>query len=334
MAVERLVYGISSYVSRAWRREDRVMVPEIYRAFSFGEKIDVKGRVLAARTLPEPSEHDSWWTNGTRMIKRWMTSELAGAKVVISLAGVATETTSDEDGYFELELDDPTSVGTIEVWLPGSENPHVTTAEVLRNDLTPAVVVISDVDDTVFISNTAKLLGMIKTALMGNALTRQIFPGVPDLYETLRNGPGGSGSNPIAYVTSSPWNLHSLMERIFRHRKVPAGAYFMTDWGITHDNWLKEPNPIHKRRAILKIMRWFPDAPVVLLGDSSQHDAEIYTRIAREHPQRIAAIAIRDVTMFGESGGETPGDVPFLLHKETAEAGDFIFERLGWETAR
>ena len=309
------------------------MVPEVYRAFSIGGKVDVMGRVLSARTLPEPQENDSWWTNGKRMLRRWMTSECPDTPVVVSVGGNIRELVTDEEGYFEVEIENPEMSARVEIRLPGSDGEEIFSEEILFNDEAPNVVVISDVDDTVFVSNTAKLLGMVKTALTGNALTRQIFPGVPEFYGLLRGGPDGTERNPISYVTSSPWNLHSLMRNIFENRSVPAGAYFMTDWGLSHDNWLKESNHVHKRRAILKIMRWFPEAPVVLLGDSSQHDAEIYTRIATEFPDRIAAIVIRDVTMLGEPVGEIPEGVPFLLHGDTGKARDFILGKLGWNPA-
>ena len=333
LGMEHLVYRGSDRLRKVWRGKGKPMVPEVYRAFSFRGKVDVKGRVLAARTLPEPRENDSWWTNGKRMLRRWMTSECPDIPVVVSVGGVSRELVTDEEGYFEVEIENPDLSETVEIRLPRSGGDEIFSEDILFNDDAPSVVVISDVDDTVFISNTAKLLGMVKTALTGNALTRQIFPGVPELYARLRGGPGGSERNPISYVTSSPWNLHSLMKNIFENRNVPAGAYFMTDWGLSHDNWLKESNHAHKRRAILQIMGWFPDAPVVLLGDSSQHDAEIYTRIATEFPDRIAAIVIRDVTMLGEAVGEIPDGVPFLLHEDTDKAREFIMRRLGWDPA-
>ena len=332
LGLEHLVYRGSGRLRKVWWRDRGPMIPEIYRAISFGGKVDVKGRVLSARTLPEPGENDSQWVNGRRMLKRWMTSECPSAPVIVTVGGISQELISDDEGYFEVEMENPDRAETIEVRLPGGSD-EIFAENILFNDEQPRVVVISDVDDTVFVSNTAKLLGMVKTALTGNALTRQIFNGVPELYGLLRGGPDGTERNPVSYVTSSPWNLHSLMKTIFETRNVPAGAYFMTDWGLSHDNWLKESNHVHKRRAILQIMRWFPDAPVVLLGDSSQHDAEIYTQIATEFPERIAAIAIRDVTMLGEPVGDIPADVPFLLHEETDVAKDFILEKLGWNPA-
>jgi phosphatidate phosphatase APP1 len=36
--------------------------------------------------------------------------------------------------------------------------------------------------------------------------------------------------------------------------------------------------------------------PFVLIGDSGQHDPEIYAAIVREHPDRVTAVYIRDVS--------------------------------------
>lgn len=326
VGLEHVFYRGSSYARKKFPHTGRVMLPEIYRAFSFPGHIDVKGRVLATRTLPDPVESDHWWKNGTSMARRWLTAECPHALVAIRLGSETFETTADDEGYFEMELPDPSAAETVEVWLPNSDN----TAPVVENDPHPTVVVISDVDDTIFLSNTAKLLGMIKTALTGNALTRQIFPGVPDLYTRLRLGPHGDQLNPVSFVTSSPWNLHSFMKSIFDHRGSPPGALFMTDWGLSHDNWLKESNPVHKRRAILKILRWFPDSPVVLLGDNSQHDPEIYAKIAIEFPARIAAITIRDVTSASLPPSATDSSIPVLLHTDTSKAERFILEKINW----
>ena len=40
----------------------------------------------------------------------------------------------------------------------------------------------------------------------------------------------------------------------------------------------------------------YPALPFVLLGDSGQHDPEIYSEVVRENPGRILAIYIRDVS--------------------------------------
>ena len=331
LVIEHGIYSLRRFVVKTLRLKSPSIAPEIYTCISFPGHVAVKGRVLAIRKLSEPNENDSWWVNGRQMIKRWITSECPDTQVMIRLGKTITETVTDEEGYFDVEIENPSGETSLEVSLPTDPEKRNFPVPVLQNDAAPSVVIISDIDDTIFVSNTARLLGMIKTALTGNALTRQVFPGIAELYDELRKGPDGSSKNPISYVTSSPWNLHSLISLIFQHRSIPDGAYFMTDWGLSEADWLKESNPIHKRRAILRIMRWFPNSPVVLLGDSSQHDAEIYTRIATEQPERIAAIAIRNVTGLSEPQIDVPKSVPFLLHEDTPAARDFVLQRLGWK---
>ena len=307
------------------------MTPEIYRCISFQDGIAVKGRVLAARTLSEPGEHDSWWVNARRMSKRWITSECPHVPVYATVAGEKTETVTDEEGYFEMELPNPTSAKSIQFSLPTNLAPDPVEVPVVQNDPDPEIVIISDVDDTIFISNTARLLSMVKTALTGNSLTRQVFEEIPEFYSTLRTGRDGNSRNPIHYVTSSPWNLHALIAKIFTNKQIPEGGFFMTDWGLSETDWLKESNLTHKRHAILKIMDWHPNSKVVLLGDSSQHDTEIYVSLAVDFPERIAAVAIRNVTNLQEPNHEIPASVPFVLHNDTATAKEFVIERMGWQ---
>ena len=90
----------------------------------------------------------------------------------------------------------------------------------------------------------------------------------------------------------------------------PAGSLHlreMTSWvsllGATPDS------PSHKRGAVDRLLRDFPGRRFLLVGDSGEHDPEIYAGIAREHGSRIAGIAIRDVT--GEPAGASRWQVVF-----------------------
>src|SRR3546814_8140010 len=44
------------------------------------------------------------------------------------------------------------------------------------------------------------------------------------------------------------------------------------------------------------MLELYDQFPFVLIGDSGQRDPEIYAQVVREHPGRVAAIYIRDVT--------------------------------------
>lgn len=46
---------------------------------------------------------------------------------------------------------------------------------------------------------------------------------------------------------------------------------------------------------VRKILSTYPDLPFILVGDSGEHDTDIYLEAARNNPDRILAIYIRDV---------------------------------------
>src|SRR5205085_9087259 len=84
--------------------------------------------------------------------------------------------------------------------------------------------VISDLDDTVIQSRVANFLQAVRTVMLGNARTRLPFPGVAAFYDALEKGKDGKRSNPIFYVSSSPWNLHDLISEFIRLQEIPEGV--------------------------------------------------------------------------------------------------------------
>ena len=83
-------------------------------------------------------------------------------------------------------------------------------------------------------------------------------------------------------------------------QKIPHGPLLLRDWDITLGVLSSERHYEHKGVAIRNIMQLYPDMQFILIGDTSQHDPEIYHGIVREFPDRIRAIYIRDVTGTAE----------------------------------
>lgn len=261
--------------------------------------VSVKGRVLLAREWPRPTADDPGLVNLFQMIRRWCTPERPYTRMEISAGGEARTIVADREGYFEVAMT-PAEAPDDEVVIAFPESPD-SLPSVWNIDSpaeAPACVILSDVDDTVLVTHAGKLLQMIATTLFGNALTRQLFPGVAPLYRALRHGPdpGLDRRNPLAYVTSSPYNLHGLLELIFAENGLPFGPFFMTDWGLDEDKWLTRSHRAHKLDAIREVLTWYPDKPAILIGDTSQHDVPIYVEAAREFPGRVAMILIHRVS--------------------------------------
>jgi phosphatidate phosphatase APP1 len=57
--------------------------------------------------------------------------------------------------------------------------------------------------------------------------------------------------------------------------------------------------PEYKIENLKRIISEFPERDYVLVGDSSQHDPEVYSETARNFPARVRRILIHDVTCQG-----------------------------------
>lgn len=315
------------------------MVAEIYYAIRHERGVAAKGRVLLARTWPHPSVDDPGLVNLYHMLRRWCTPERPYSLVRLSAGGGPVSKRADREGYFEIEFPSAEAPGDeLLIELPESEISPPARWPIETLAATPRLLVLSDVDDTVLVTHAGKIFRMIATTLFGNALTRQLFPGVVELYSALRRGGDGGERNPLAYVTSSPFNLHGLLELVFRENGMPFGPCFMTDWGLDEDKWLKRGHREHKLGAIERILSWYPDKPALLLGDTSQLDVPIYVEAALANPRRVALILIHKVSperriamLEKEAGRLAAGGAALHFVDGYAEAAT-ILAKAGWIT--
>nr|WP_272911493.1 App1 family protein [Loktanella sp. M215] len=67
----------------------------------------------------------------------------------------------------------------------------------------------------------------------------------------------------------------------------------MRDYGFGKDQFITGRHGDHKGSAIDRLLAAHPDLPVVLVGDTGQHDAQIYADAAVRHPGRIARVILR-----------------------------------------
>jgi phosphatidate phosphatase APP1 len=150
-------------------------------------------------------------------------------------------------------------------------------------------MIISDMDDTVIHTGLTNLRVAAQLTFLNNARTRKPLTGVGGLYRSLVHGSSGERVNPIFYVSNSAWNMWDLLRDFLDLNDLPAGPLLLRDIGPEGDT------SDHKIESIRSLMERLRPLPAILVGDSGQHDAEVYARIATEFPDRVQAIYIRDV---------------------------------------
>jgi phosphatidate phosphatase APP1 len=158
-------------------------------------------------------------------------------------------------------------------------------------------VVISDIDDTVMHTGVTNKLRMLWRLFVEDAQTRVAFPGVGALYRALHAGASGDQQNSMLYVSRAPWGIYEVLEEFFDRQGIPIGPIlFLREWGVSWTSPLPRKAEDHKRELIHNMLALYSDLPFVLIGDSGQHDPEIYRQIVEEHPRRVLAVYIRNVS--------------------------------------
>jgi len=290
----RAAAGLERRFDRLWPAgTSRRLVISPYRGFGRGRELFVRGRVLAERNITRATEAEGLWRNLLNTYRRFQSDEIAGARVQASCRDSVVEGVTDEEGFFRIRLE-PRELEARRLWHEVRlDLPDFNTAAMCHVMIPPEdaeFAIISDIDDTIVQTNATSLVGMVRSVVR-NAASRLPFEGVSDLYRALHRD-----RNPIFYVSSSPWNLYELLHDYMALNEIPHGPMLLQDWGIDEDTLLHDEHEKHKLAQIGAILDYYPETRFVLIGDSGQHDPEIYLQVIEAHRERIAAAFIRDVT--------------------------------------
>ncbi len=266
----------------AQRRDPAIILP--YLGYGTPERLALCGRVLEDEGFRPAKDSERRWRNMVEFLKRLESDEIPGARVRATFGGRSVETVSNREGYFSVEFEAPgLPSGWQEIQLELLDHQASETGKVLVPPADAEFGVISDLDDTVVQSDVTRKLRMLVKLALSNAHTRKPFQGVAAFYRALHRG-----RNPFFYVSKSPHNLYAPLVEFLQHQQLPAGPLLLRDLGFrtTKD---------HKARAIEKILTTYPALGFVLVGDSGEHDPEIYTDILSRFPERIRVIYIRSI---------------------------------------
>ena len=274
---------------------------EVFVVLGNDKQLFVKGKVLEAYKQSKPSDEQSTLQNILATIRRYAGSSVPGAKVKLEIGDQTKILIADDEGIFEILMDlvrkEYSSVNEVRLSLLPDEGikpeKKFIDKKVLRFEKQFPRALISDIDDTIIVSKATNIQEKFWLSVSKNAYTRRPFPGVSDFYRML----SANGTYPVFYVSSSDWNLFDLIKDFLKYRKIPEGPIFLKDQHMDLKNIWKSGGGSHEHKLekISFLMNFYPMLNFVLIGDSGQHDPEIYGEIIDKFKNRIEAVFIRQV---------------------------------------
>ncbi|WP_205461875.1 App1 family protein [Mangrovibacterium lignilyticum] len=279
-----------------------------YRGYVTDKHIYISGYLTEEKGLEKPSPNDSTWENALSMLKRYASENLPQVAVNIRINSQSTTVETSNNGIFKsvllnhkLKTKDHSRWETYTVSLtPESTEKGMQkyeSGEFLVPGKKDEFGVISDIDDTIIVSHSTRILRKLWLLLFRNSRTRKPFPGVDAFYKALAKGPDGQSKIPFFYVSSSEWNLYDLLDDFCSFNGLPKGVFLLRDLetGIFSFRKSGGGNHKHKYQKIRHLFEIYPTISFILIGDNGQRDPEIYARISSEFPARVKAIYIRTV---------------------------------------
>lgn len=282
--------------------------------YGFGNDryIFIKGRVMEEEKIVENPQDQSVAGHLKDTYKRYETDEIPHIRIKASFGGKEIETRTDAEGFFEVEfqfeepIDYQKAGRKVQLELletKTEDDQRKAEAHIFIPGKDAEFGVISDIDDTVMISQMNHFFEKLKMMLLQDATDRSPFPGIGAFLQALQKGSDGKGSNPLFYVSGSEWNLYDLLVNFMQYHDIPQGPLLLKDKGSSFDagHFTTEAEN-YKEEKITQIMETYPTLDFICIGDSGQHDPEVYQKIQAKYPERLLAVYIRDVTADKRDG--------------------------------
>lgn len=148
------------------------------------------------------------------------------------------------------------------------------------NTLYAKTLIVSDVDDTVKVTDVLNKANAVYNALFSKAE----FSGMSALYRELN-----SSESLFYYVSGSPTFLENKITTFLEFNKFPQKENLVLKKGMNTSTY------DYKLAAITKIINIENPDKVILIGDDTEYDPEVYETVSKNFPGKVESIYIRAI---------------------------------------
>ncbi|MEI2731825.1 MAG: phosphatase domain-containing protein [Dermatophilaceae bacterium] len=221
--------------------------------------------------------------------RSFFTAPAMGVPVEIRVGHHVAHGRSDRSGHVDVTFrGHGLAPGWHEVTI-GAQRSEPVQASVVVVDPAQTYGIVSDIDDTVISTSLPRPMIAAWNTFVLHEGARRVVPGMAPLYrQIVQEHPDA----PVIYLSTGAWNTAPTLARFLKGHGYPRGPLLLTDWGPTNTGWFRSGQD-HKRAALERLARDFPQITWLLIGDDGQHDPKIYRDFAESRPESVDAILIR-----------------------------------------
>ncbi|ASN53165.1 App1 family protein [Sinomonas sp. R1AF57] len=285
---QRLGQAWNGLRTRQARNGDYVAQVVAYRGYGTTERVRVLGRVMYAR----PGLHGTQDTfNNFRGWVSFTSVPIQDADVTVEIGATRAVVRADSGGVVDAMVDVELEPGWHDVRM-SADGAEASVAQVRVVAPDTRFGIVSDIDDTVMVTALPRPFLALWNTFVLSERARTPTAGMAVLLDRLATEQPAA---PVIYLSTGPWNAAPTLQRFLGRNLYPAGPLLLTDWGMTPDRWFRSGRE-HKRENLERLAAEFPGIRWLLVGDNGQHDEAIYAEFAAEHPDSVAAVAIRQLS--------------------------------------
>ena len=289
--IARREYRIHTRREKRLRRRGYKPYITTFPGYGSSEWVRVLGRVLISKPGKQPKKKTPDAYANVRGWRSFRAVPVGLVEVEIEIAGEKHRVTADRGGVIDAIVPAKLAPGWQSFTIKVEDNePELSRVFIISDDVRFGII--CDVDDTVMVTSLPRPFVAAWNSFILAESARQAVPGMAVLLQQAVRSQAGT---PMIYLSTGAWNVGRTLMRFFARHVFPPGALLLTDWGPTHDRWFRSGRE-HKETNLNLLASQFPNIRWLLVGDDGQHDDEIYTNFSAEHPDNVAAVAIREMS--------------------------------------
>lgn len=266
-----------------------------YSGYGDARIIVMEGRIQTPHKTKKTTTEDGTLRNLKHNTRLFFNDEHKHTPLSLSLGAQRWDTLTDDEGYFRVESSSPHQLA------PGWHEVETESGRSTGSGQTLIVPpenqlgLISDLDDTILVSEVTRKHRLLSNSFLKNPAQRQAVPGTAQLYTQVREHNPYPEATPLFYLSASPRQLHRSIAEFLSLNHFPQGILITRRVGVDKASDSLLDTFSYKTRRIEEIFARLPQVRFILAGDDGEKDPEIYDWIRQQYPERVEAIWIRRV---------------------------------------